>query len=231
MTAGLPGGETDAPRGRPCPRLVALSDEARLARPDALARVQALAQAGCPAILLRAESMMVRPFYELAREAAKACHAARVEVWIGDHADVAVAIAADGVQLPAAGLSITGARRVAGERMRIGRSAHSAHETARAAAEGADHVILGAIFATTSHPGVAPAGVGLIEHACATLRDRTIPILAIGGMTPQRAQQATASGAWGVAALAALWDTDEPALAVHAFLAAIGGDARRRALH
>ncbi|MFN2421972.1 MAG: thiamine phosphate synthase [Gemmatimonadota bacterium] len=227
-TAGIPSGPA---RARPCPRLVAVSDEARLVRADALARVEALARARCPAILLRPGSMAIRRFYDFARWARDVCRAAAVELWIGDHADVAVAIGADAVQLPARGLSIAGARRVVGEEIRVGRSVHGASEAARAALDSADHVILGAIYATASHPTIDPARPTLVAAARAATAEHPIPILAIGGMTPERATEVITAGAWGVAALTALWDADDPAAAVSTFLDALSGDAPSRALH
>ena len=217
---------TAAPRFRPCPRLIAVSDEARLARPDALARIGALAGAGCPAILLRPGSMGGREFYNLACKAVERSHAAAAELWVGDRADVAVATGADAVQLPARGLSLEGARRVIGDGLRLGRSVHAPGEAARAASEGADHLIVGAVFATASHPGAAPGGAALIAdtRAAAEAAGWSIPILAIGGMTPQTAPRVLAAGAWGVAALSALWDAADPAAIVRSFLAALGDE-------
>jgi thiamine-phosphate pyrophosphorylase len=211
---------------RPCPGLVAASDEARLAQPDALDRIVALARAGCPAILLRPGGMPARAFYNLARDALPVCAAGGAELWIGDRTDVALATGADGVQLPARGLSLEGARRVVGGKIRIGRSVHSPEAAARAAAEGADHVILGPVFATASHPRVAPGGPALVAAARAAMeaRGRGVPILAIGGITPATAPAAIEAGAWGVAALSALWDAPDPAAAVGAFRVALGGE-------
>lgn len=230
--AALAGPPVGPPRSRPCPRLVALSDEARLAGPEAQDRIEALARAGCPAVLLRPGSMPARSFHDLAVRARAICGEAGTELWIGDRADVALAVGADGVQLSARGLSLAGARRVLGEALRLGRSAHAADETARAAVEGADHVVLGTIFATASHLDVSPAGVGLISEARRAIEatGRRVPILAIGGMTAERATRVVAAGAWGVAALSALWDADDPAVAVSAFLAALGGELSARAL-
>ncbi len=237
MTPG-PGGASPTVTGPgtvhpPCPRLVAVSDGARLARPDALARIEALARAGCPAILLRGGTLSGRRLYELTRAAVAVCRDAGALLWVGDRADVALAAGADGVQLPARGLSIGGARRW-GPALRIGRSAHSAEEAARAAAEGADHVILGAVFATASHPEAAPGGAPLVSAARDAIGALGLatPILAIGGLTPERASAVLAAGAWGAAALSALWDADDPAAAVAAFRAAmeeqISGDCRAR---
>jgi thiamine-phosphate diphosphorylase len=175
--------------------------------------------------------MAIRCFYDFACKARDVCRAAAVELWIGDYADIAVAVGADAVQLPARGLSIAGARRVVGEKVRVGRSVHSAGEAARASREGADHVILGTIYATASHPTIDPAGPALVAAARAAMAQRPIPILTIGGMTPTRATEMGAIGAWGVAALSALWDTDDPAAVVGTFLDALSGDTPSRALH
>jgi len=223
---------TAPPRYRPCPRLVAVSDEARLARTGALERIAALAVAGCPAVLLRPGSMGGRDLYNLVCKAVELCHAASTELWVGDRADVAVAAGADGVQLPARGLSLAGARRVVGDRLRLGRSVHAPDEAARAAAEGADHLIVGSVFATASHPDASPGGPALIAEARAAIEaelgrapsGRAVAILAIGGMTPATAPRALAAGAWGVAALSALWDAPDPAASVRDFRVALDGE-------
>jgi len=192
-------------------------------RADALDKVAALAAAGCPAVLLRPGAMAGRRFFELARAALPLCRDAGTELWIGDRADVALAVGADAVQLPARGLSIAGARRVVGEAMRVGRSVHGAAEAARAASEGADHLILGTVFATASHPGARPGGTALVAAARDAVREAgsSAPILAVGGMTPDTASAAVLAGAWGAAALSALWDAPDPRAAVETFLRAM----------
>jgi thiamine-phosphate diphosphorylase len=96
----------------------------------------------------------------------------------------------------------------------VGRSVHTAEEAARAVDEGADFLIVGAIYETPSHPGRPGAGLGLLRAAAALGR----PVIAIGGIDPARAAEVRAAGAYGVAAITALWRTADPAAAALALL-------------
>ena len=218
-------------RDRVVPWLIAAVDETRLGREDFPARLEGLLAAGCPTVLLRGGGLPARRLWEIAGAAVGRCRAHGAELWIGDRADIARACGADAVQLPARGLSTGGARRVVGPAMRVGRSVHSAAEAGAAAASGADHLLVGTVFATPSHPKVVPAGVELLAAVAAAT---TVPFLAIGGITPDTAAAVAVAGARGVVAVRALWDAPDPAAAVAAFSVAFRsafGRGRGEALH
>ncbi|MXO75684.1 thiamine phosphate synthase [Altererythrobacter aerius] len=65
-------------------------------------------------------------------------------------------------------------------------AAHDAHEIAHANAAGADAVMLSPVFATRTHPNVQPLGAERF-HALAALAE--MPVIALGGMTPERARE------------------------------------------
>lgn len=65
-------------------------------------------------------------------------------------------------------------------------TAHDGDELAAAAARGADGVFLSPVFPTRSHPGARPLGVDGF-HALA--QPSSIPVIALGGMTDQRARE------------------------------------------
>ncbi|MFN2383896.1 MAG: thiamine phosphate synthase [Gemmatimonadota bacterium] len=216
---------------RVVPWLIAAVDETRLGRDDFPARLEGLLAAGCPAVLLRGGGLSARRLWEIAEAAAGRCRAHGAELWIGDRADIARACGADAVQLPARGLSTGGARRVVGAAVRVGRSVHSAVEAETAAASGADHLIVGTVLATPTHPTVDPAGIELLAAVAAAT---TVPFLAIGGITPDTAAAVAAAGARGVVAVRALWDAPDAAAAVAAFRVAFrsaSGRGRADALH
>jgi thiamine-phosphate diphosphorylase len=209
------------------PALVAATDDERVARADFDARLAALLAAGCPAIWIRAGRSGARAFLDLARSAGSRCLAAGAELWVGERADVAALAGAHAVQLPEGGLSVAGARRAAGNGIRIGRSVHSVEAALAAAREGADRLVVGTIFPSASHPRRAASGTALLAAVRAALAAEGLerPLIAIGGMTPERAIEAREAGADGVAAIRALWGADDPFAAARAFLAAL----RRRA--
>ncbi|MGH7544535.1 MAG: thiamine phosphate synthase, partial [Gemmatimonadota bacterium] len=142
---------------------------------------------------------------------------------VGDRADLALAAGADAVQLPAAGLSIPGARAAA-PGLRIGRSVHQAGEAVAATLMGVDHLIAGTLHGTPTHAGRVAAGPALltgIRRAVGEARAPVPPLLAIGGLTPERVEEAVGAGADGVVAIRALWDVDPPGRGVELFLEAL----------
>jgi thiamine-phosphate pyrophosphorylase len=94
----------------------------------------------------------------------------------------------------------------------VGRSTHSADEARRALDEGADYVFIGPIWSTPSHPGGPALGPGALREL------HSLPVIAIGGVTPERARECRDAGAWGVAAISALWRATDPAAVARAML-------------
>ena len=85
----------------------------------------------------------------------------------------------------------------------------------QAVSDGADYLLLGSIFPTPTHPDRAPLGVKVLEQ-CVALGS---PVIAIGGITAGNAGDCHRAGAWGVAAIRALWDAADPLVAARALTA------------
>mgnify|MGYP002623567235 FL=1 len=127
--------------------------------------------------------------------------------------DLAVAVGADGVHLPADGAPTRTVREMLarhGGACLLGRSCHVENEVAAAAAEGADYVVFGPVFATRSKSGSATGGVDALRRAA---RHR-VPVLALGGISSSNGASALAAGAHGLAAITAFaTDSEAHALA------------------
>lgn len=205
---------------RPLPRVHAFTDAALLSAPELGIRAAAIA-AGGSAVALHAR----------AREATGALLAAAAQrlialarppeaaVFVSGRPDLAAAVGADGVQLSQDDLTPADARRVLRHGW-IGRSVHSLEEAEAAVAEETDFLVAGSIYETASHPGQPAMGLRLIRQAARLGR----PVIAIGGITPERALEARDAGAYGVAAIRALWLAPDPAAATIAMLAPWVGD-------
>ncbi|MCE5273487.1 thiamine phosphate synthase, partial [bacterium] len=102
----------------------------------------------------------------------------------------------------------------------FGCSCHSLEQARQAVAAGASYIYLGTIFATASKPGVQAAGVGLVREVCSQVTD--IPVFAIGGMSAATAPQVAAAGAFGCAAVSALWRPGDPRTELAAMSRAFG---------
>lgn len=146
-------------------------------------------------------------------------------LFINDRLDVARAVGADGVHLPASGLPVNAARRAAGEVLRISAAAHSIPEARMAALGGADLVTFGPVWPTPSkpegavlapgQPSVRPCGVGLLAAA---VRSLPVPVFALGGIDGrERAAECAAVGA-RAACMRGVLGAADPERAVRDFL-------------
>src|SRR5207237_707441 len=106
---------------------------------------------------------------------------------------VAIAAGADGLHLPARGLSSADARAL-GIGL-VGVSAHSAEDVARASREGADFAVFAPVYDT---PGKSGRGEAALASAC---RAAPIPVLALGGVDETNARRCIEAGALGVACI------------------------------
>jgi thiamine-phosphate diphosphorylase len=202
---------------RPLPRLHAVTDDTVLALEDFPARVAAVAAAG-PAVALHARSRQLAGagLTALVGRLLAQARPSEASVFVNGRPDIAAALGAHGVQLAATDLAPADARLVLGPSWPgwIGRSVHDSAEAAEAKDEGADFLLVGSVYETASHPGRLPAGLGLIT---ATAR-LGLPVIAIGGITPARVAELKDAGAWGIAAITALWKAEDPAAAAMAML-------------
>jgi thiamine biosynthesis protein ThiS len=202
------------------PRLHAVTDD-RVVREGAdrvVERAAAMAAAVGPALAVhvRTRALEGGALLELARRVKDAVAPHGAWLVVNDRADVARAAAAQALVSGRGGLGPADVRRVA-PGLAVGRSVHDAAAAQAAAAEGADFLVAGAVFETASHPGRPAAGPELVAAAASLARQ----VIAIGGMTPGNTAAAVAAGAWGVAAIRALWDASDPAAAARAFVAAL----------
>jgi thiamine-phosphate pyrophosphorylase len=131
-------------------------------------------------------------------EAMKLVGSSPVPVVISSRVDLAVACEAAGVHLPERDIATAAARKLIGKRL-VGRSVHSLDSAMAAQSEGADYVTFGPVWASSSHPGVAPVGIDALASVSRSVR---IPVLAIGGVTPERIAECHSAGAAGYAAIA-----------------------------
>jgi thiamine-phosphate pyrophosphorylase len=150
--------------------------------------------AGVDAIQIREADVAAGLLAACVRRVALKAAGTGVRVLVNDRADIAAATGVDGVHLPAGGLPPSRARLL-GPRWLIGRSIHPGESTD---VPGADYLLFGTVFATVSKPDIPAAG---LEALRAAVQAAQRPVLAIGGITPERAERCAAAGASGVAAI------------------------------
>ncbi|MDQ0191789.1 thiamine phosphate synthase [Paenibacillus wynnii] len=136
---------------------------------------------------------------------------------INDRIDVALAVGARGVQLPWHSLTPVEARALA-PHLRLGRSIHSPEEAEEANSQGADFCLFGHVFTSTSKPGQPERGLAQLAQ---TVRISRIPVIAIGGITPDHVSQIMKQGAAGIAVISGICGSEDPVSAVKAYRASL----------
>ncbi|MGK7313410.1 MAG: thiamine phosphate synthase [Candidatus Longimicrobiales bacterium M2_2A_002] len=202
------------------PRLHVVTDDDVLADPAFGDRVGALMSAHGPALAvhLRGPNGPVARLFRVAESLAGSAAEAGTLLVVNGRLDVALAVEVSAVQLGRRSIPVQAARRLLGEDGILGYSAHGAAEAGSAARNGADFVFIGTIWETPSHPDRPGAGLARVREAAA---DTAVPVLAIGGVTPDRARSAVRAGAWGVAVIRGIWHAGDPVAAASSYLEAV----------
>ena len=180
---------------------------------DLIAVVRAALDAGLPAVQLRDKDLPGRPLLVLAEQLRSETARTGALLFVNDRIDVALAAGADGVHLGGGSLPAEVARGLLGSAALIGVSTHVPGE----ASAGADFVFFGPVWETPSKSGTQ--GETRLAEA---VRQATVPVLAIGGVTPARVAAARAAGAAGVAVIRAILSAADPATATRALLVELG---------
>jgi len=165
------------------------------------------AAAGIDLIHIRERDLEAGELAALTAGVVDATRGSATRVVVNDRMDVAVACGADGVQLRGDSMPAARVRTMAPDGFLIGCSVHAAGE-AVAAARAADYLIAGTVFPTTSKPGLT--GVLGLQGLAAVAQAVSVPVLAIGGMSVERAAAVAAAGAGGLAALSLFADPHRP---------------------
>jgi thiamine-phosphate pyrophosphorylase len=163
---------------------------------------------GADTIQLRQKSGSTKEMIAAAREIKELCGEADVPFIVNDRIDVALASHADGVHLGQDDFPIDLARKLMGRDAIIGGSAVSLEDAKKCLAEGADYIGFGPVYPTSSKPdAAAPSGIPLMKEVVKAV---SIPIIAIGGIDEENAQEVLQAGAYGIAVISAVCCQTDP---------------------
>jgi thiamine-phosphate pyrophosphorylase len=183
-------------------------------RPSFDAALEAALRGGARFIQLREKDLSPREVLDLALHAQRLCEKYGAKLVINSRADIARAAHADGVHLPENDVPPAAARLSLGYHALCGVSVHSVEAARLAAHEGADYLVFGPVFQTTSHPGTAPVGLEALREIATAV---TTPIFAIGGIDTESSRLCLNAGAYGVAVISAVWHAANVVEAVRNF--------------
>lgn len=169
--------------------------------------VRMLLTGGARIIQLRDKESSSRELLDQARACLKLTREAGATLIINDRVDVALTAGADGVHLGQDDMPVADAREILGEDKIIGVSTHSIDQFRAALETSANYIAIGPVYQTKTKENPDPVvGLELVSEA-KKLTDR--PLVAIGGVTPERAAEVIAAGADSVAVISALYPWPE----------------------
>ena len=170
-----------------------------------LKQVSAAVAAGIELIQLREKRLTAHVLFELSEQSAALTCGSATRLLVNDRADVAAAAGADGVHLTTQSIDAATIRRTFGKDFLIGVSTHSLAEAEVAKEVGADFVVFGPVFRTSSKENYGPpAGLGKLEGAAKQLAP--FPVLALGGIDVTNALECLRAGAGGIAGISLFED-------------------------
>lgn len=163
---------------------------------------EAALRGGCRWIQLRMKDEPDESVIAAGRQLAPLCRAAGATFIIDDHVALVDAVGADGVHLGKNDMPVAEARRILGSDRIIGATANTFDDIAAAVASGADYIGLGPFRFTETKKRLSPIlGLGGYRNIMAHCRRAgySIPVVAIGGITPEDIEAIMATGVSGIA--------------------------------
>lgn len=182
-------------------RYYLITDRKQSTRHTLIEAVKEACRQGIRAIQLREKGLSGRELYELADEVRTITLRYDAKLFINDRADIALAAGADGVHCPEAGLSPADIREL-NKDLLIGVSVHSLKAAKHAENNGADFLVFGPVYHTPSKIKYGdPQGINRLKEVVEAVH---IPVYAVGGITPERAEPCLEAGAYGIAGISSI---------------------------
>ena len=172
--------------------------------------------AGVRFIQLRDKTASTRSLCDSAVTLGTLCKKYNSYFVVNDRIDVAMAVGADGVHLGQSDMPADIARSIMGPDAIIGVSVRTVEEAEKAMVDGADYIAANLVFSTNTKKDISePLG---LEMVSAISDASSLPLIAIGGITPDNTAFVVDAGCLGVAVVTAIMNSDSPTLQVERFL-------------
>ena len=194
-------------------RLYAILDLGYVAPAEAERAAIELLRGGADLIQLRGKKQSLAELTSLANKLHRRTGEAGVPLIINDHAEIARDIAVEGLHLGQDDLPIAAAREIVGRECWIGKSTHNLAQASAAAAEGADYIGFGPLFATPTKPQYQPIGTDDVRRVHESV---LLPIFCIGGIKLENLAMVLSAGASRVVIVSGLLQSGDIATATRA---------------
>jgi thiamine-phosphate pyrophosphorylase len=206
------------------PRLYAIIDPTLLTSSE-LDLAEALAGSGVELIQYRNKTASSRQFFEISRQLSSVLGPRGVRLVVNDRPDIALLAGAGGVHVGQDDLSVEDARAICGQDRWVGVSTHTLEQLAAGDRTSADYIAIGPIFPTATKKNPDPVvGTELLRKA---RRMTKKPLVAIGGITIERAAEVYRAGADSLAVIRGLICVPNPAVRAREYLDVAASTASR----
>jgi thiamine-phosphate pyrophosphorylase len=209
----------------PIPRLNAIVDAfaAERAGWPLIDLATAYLNGGATFLQVRAKTMSSGQYLEVSAAIAELVHTAGGILIVNDRADVARLAGADGVHVGQDDLTPPAVRSIVGEAFVVGLSTHTAAQVDAGVREPVSYVAVGPVFGTTTKDsGYTAIGLPHVRAAACAVRSAGLPLVAIGGITLERARGVIDAGAASVAVIGDLLATGDPEVRVREYVRRLG---------
>ena len=195
--------------------LYAVTDRAWVGTKSLYEQVKEALENGVTCVQLREKELDESDFLKEAKQISTLCKEYKVPFIVNDNVNIAIACKADGIHIGQEDMELTNVRKLVGEDMIIGVSAHTVEEAIKAQEGGADYIGIGAVFATSTKTDVDVLSFETLRSICEAVN---IPTVAIGGIKKDNICKLKGSGIDGVAVVSAIFAAKDIATATKELL-------------
>jgi thiamine-phosphate pyrophosphorylase len=169
--------------------------------------IETALEAGVGVIQLREKDLSVRELFDMAVWMRELTGEYGARLFINDRVDVALSVGADGVHLGRDSIPAYAVRKISGDKLTVGVSAHNIEEAIGAEKDGADFITLGPVYETPSKLKYGkPIGIDILREVKSRV---SIPVFAIGGIKLERVKEVMDAGADGIAMISAILGSND----------------------
>lgn len=182
--------------------LYAVTDRHWLGNETLYSQVEKALKGGATFMQLREKNLDEASFLEEAKEIQALCKTYGVPFVVNDNVAIAKAIDADGVHVGQSDMEAGDVRAIIGPDKILGVSAQTVEQAKLAEERGADYLGVGAVFPTGSKDDAVEVDHQTLKEICRAVE---IPVIAIGGITPENTGDLAESGICGIAVISAIF--------------------------
>lgn len=182
--------------------LYAVTDRHWTGKHSLTEQIESALKGGITFLQLREKNLCYVDFLTEAIQVKKLCDKYQVPMVINDEVSIATEIDADGVHVGQEDMNPARVREIIGDEKILGVSVSTVDQALKAESAGADYLGVGAVFPTGSKDDAEDVSHKTLKEICDAVK---IPVVAIGGITPDNVMKLSNSGISGIAVISAIF--------------------------